>query len=221
MRSDREQEQLVLTQNDYELELCVPLQDAKLAEELGAEWDSEDEIWYVPAGKSLEPFAKWFLDKHGANVRSSSYYIMQSEHQCWKCEAVSNVFGFMLPSGHETIVNGKWQSSNEQSIISVVSFIPESVQHEVLSFTSDFNTDLYMSPGAGTYVNHCSVCKANQSDNALHEEPREAFNPWTAEEASRILLYHIKSPFKAACGAHTFDVPLFSFMRQAQHKKEG
>lgn len=215
MRSDREQEQLVLTQNDHELELCVPSQDAKLAEELGAEWDSEDEIWCVPAGLALEPFKKWLLDKHGANIRAESYYILQSIHQCWKCRSVIKVFGFMLPKEHETIVNGKWQKSYEHSIISFVNFIPETVQDTIAKLTLEYRYALYKSQGFYAYVNHCSKCKMKQSDNSLYQEPGGAFDPYTKQDASLIVWHYVGKPFKASCGSYTLDVPFFDLMRKA------
>ena len=39
--------------------LSVPFEDKDAVKMLGARWDGNKKAWYVPAGKSLDPFTKW------------------------------------------------------------------------------------------------------------------------------------------------------------------
>jgi hypothetical protein len=39
--------------------LQVPYAEKDQARALGARWDPDGKRWYVPAGRSLEPFEKW------------------------------------------------------------------------------------------------------------------------------------------------------------------
>lgn len=40
--------------------LEVPYKEKEEAKELGAWWDSELKKWFVPKGKDVRPFSRWF-----------------------------------------------------------------------------------------------------------------------------------------------------------------
>ena len=55
--------------------LNVPFAEKDAAKELGAEWDRENKIWYVPNGLDLEAFSKWLPAEEPATDDDESYLI--------------------------------------------------------------------------------------------------------------------------------------------------
>lgn len=56
------------TQNERFM-LDVPFPEKDRAKELGARWDPDFKRWFVPAGRDLVPFAKWFPKENGREGR--------------------------------------------------------------------------------------------------------------------------------------------------------
>ena len=44
------------------INLKVPFSEKDQAKSLGARWNAESKLWYVPIGIEAAPFAKWFSD---------------------------------------------------------------------------------------------------------------------------------------------------------------
>lgn len=44
------------------ISLKVPFSEKDQAKSLGARWNAEQKLWYVPQGVESAPFAKWFTD---------------------------------------------------------------------------------------------------------------------------------------------------------------
>jgi len=44
------------------ISLKVPFSEKDEAKALGARWNAEQKLWYVPQGVEAAPFAKWFSD---------------------------------------------------------------------------------------------------------------------------------------------------------------
>lgn len=44
------------------INLKVPFSEKDQAKSLGARWNAEFKLWYVPTGVDAAPFAKWFSD---------------------------------------------------------------------------------------------------------------------------------------------------------------
>jgi len=44
------------------INLKVPFSEKDQAKSLGARWNAELKLWYVPIGAEAAPFAKWFAD---------------------------------------------------------------------------------------------------------------------------------------------------------------
>jgi len=44
------------------INLKVPFSEKDQARSLGARWNAESKLWYVPIGVEAAPFAKWFSD---------------------------------------------------------------------------------------------------------------------------------------------------------------
>lgn len=85
------------------IDLTVPFAEKDDAKRLGARWDGERKVWYVLDGVDAGAFGRWLPSEPDIGVRSSSYFIAQTTKPCWKCSEHTSVFGFILPSGHETL----------------------------------------------------------------------------------------------------------------------
>ena len=48
------------------INLKVPFNEKDQAKSLGARWNAELKIWYVPQGVDSSPFDKWFTSSHNA-----------------------------------------------------------------------------------------------------------------------------------------------------------
>lgn len=46
------------------INLKVPFNEKDQAKALGARWNAELKLWYVPQGVDAAPFAKWLTDTH-------------------------------------------------------------------------------------------------------------------------------------------------------------
>lgn len=85
------------------IDLAVPFAEKDEAKRLGARWDGERKLWYVPDGVDAGAFGRWLPSEPDISVRSNSYFIAQTTKPCWKCNEHTSVFGFILPAGHETL----------------------------------------------------------------------------------------------------------------------
>lgn len=99
------------------IDLTVPFAEKNEAKRLGARWDAERKLWYVPDGLDAGVFKRWLPSEPDISVRSSSYFIAQTTKPCWKCNEHTSVFGFILPVGHETLEPD--EEDDERDVVSV------------------------------------------------------------------------------------------------------
>lgn len=85
------------------VDLAVPFADRDSARRLGARWDHERRIWFVPENHDPSPFVRWLPAPADLNVRAPTYFIANAMASCLRCRGTSSVRGFALPAGHETL----------------------------------------------------------------------------------------------------------------------
>ena len=85
------------------IDLQVAFTDKDQVKQLGARWDVEKKVWFIPDGVDTTPFQKWLPQRLDINIRSSSYFIVKSVTSCWTCGKGIPVFALLLPAGHETL----------------------------------------------------------------------------------------------------------------------
>ena len=81
----------------------MPYQEKEIAKALGASWDARRNVWYVIDLDDLTSFAKWLPQPSRISHRSSSYVLLESWRDCWKCQRQTGVFGFAMPRGHDQL----------------------------------------------------------------------------------------------------------------------
>jgi hypothetical protein len=115
------------------IDLKVPFGDKEEAKRLGARWDPRGKLWYVPDGVDAAPLWKWLPVPEEPNVRASSYFLATTTRGCWRCEAATRVFGFVLPPGHEIRyveddpADDCWEVAEEPTLLSYVTAVADSV----------------------------------------------------------------------------------------------
>ena len=186
-------------------DLKVPFPKKDEAKKLGAKWDAEKKVWYVPDGLAIEPFALWIpIDTQKTTVRAKNYYIAEAQRACWKCAKLTHIYCIFLPTGYESLDffdddNGneveQWQSSNEPSSLSYVLALPEHAKEAFNALTPK----CFMDRGGlehPYWMNHCEHCQAKLGDHFTVEEMDTPFNPQTIEGAKTVTLHFIDKRFE-------------------------
>jgi hypothetical protein len=194
------------------IDLQVPFSEKDEAKRLGARWDIDKKVWYIPDGTDAMLFQKWLPEEIVINVRSPYYGIATSTKACWRCGKTTQVFGFMLPPGHETLEETEsddgtleWVKGEEETAILYVSYIPDAVKNQMKKISTNFRLDFSKKTQSSYLMNHCEHCGIKQGDFNLYCEPNGGFCPMTEEDYERITVQMIDEPFEANCGGRSID----------------
>ena len=224
------------------IDLQVPFAEKEDAKRLGARWDAEKKVWYIPDGVDCAPLKKFLPHEPTINIRSSNYYIAESSEACWKCNETTRVYGILLPAGHETLEpideadagfgsddqfeeadfqvwldsaeSRRWVKSDEPTIIHYVSHIASNVIAHIHRLTQNYRVDFSKTTQSSYWMNHCEHCGMKQGDFAMYCEPQGAFFPLSEQDASRIVLHRVAEFFEGNSGSYSYGVDLFDCMRQ-------
>lgn len=198
------------------IDLDVPFAEKDDVKKLGARWDKELKIWYVPKGISEVPFQKWLPFR---NVRSSKWYVSQTIDYCWKCHEDTLFTAILLPAGHETLEADEsnsdeeknihsqayWQVRENPAFVFYIDDLPAQVLSHLKSFRHFLSKDYSKTTNSRYWMNHCEHCHAKQGDFPLHCEPNGYFSPIEIPLAEKIQLTLVDSSFTASCGGISHD----------------
>jgi hypothetical protein len=145
-----------------------------------------------------------------ANIRSSSYYIAETEAQCLSCGQWTRVLALALPAPHEVLIEDEWQAANVSAFLFYVTELPEEVRHR-LQTSSFFRLSRMEDESDPCWANHCEHCDALVSDDELHCEPG-GFMAGDAQEAQDISLFAIAEPFRAVSAGYAVDPEFFELI---------
>jgi hypothetical protein len=204
------------------VDLRVPFEDKDIVKRLGARWDADARVWYVPAGADASRFGRWLAEDSDINVRSSSFFLARSQSICPKCGRWSAVHGFILPAGHETLYVGDhededcWEVNDEPTLLSHISYLSA----EVAALMTQVTPFYRLAPSLGKqefhHRNFCEHCVARFDDRQLFDEPGEGFLAFTLEDAIRVHLTLVERPFEANSGSFSIGVALFEDMTRLE-----
>ena len=202
------------------IDLAVPFAEKDEAKRLGARWDGERKLWYVPDGVDAGAFGRWLPSEPDISVRSSSYFIAQTTKPCWKCAEHTSVFGFILPAGHETLEPDEedderdaWYRYDEPTIVHYVTDLLPAVAARVKAFSRHYRVDFSKTTQSSYWMNHCEHCGMKQGDFEMYCEPQGAFFPMDERAASLIVLREFAEPF-GGNGSTAYGDHLFEYMRR-------
>lgn len=182
--------------------LDVPYHEKDEAKRLGARWNPAERKWYVPEGRSLDPFSKWLPKptEAGALQISAPIYLVESSSTCWSCGCETPVIALAVDR-----LDAEPGESEEVCMIllSSVENLPGELTNLLGQRYAFFKKRYSKTAGVRYFMNHCS-CGAPLGDFFLHSEPGGAFCPTSAEEAENIILRElpVAGPFnvEASCG---------------------
>lgn len=201
------------------IDLTVPFGEKDEAKRLGARWDADRRVWYVPDGVNPNAFGRWLPDMPEINVRASSYFMAQSFTCCWKCRELTRVYGLILPAGHESLESGDddddyWYRHDEPTILHYVTDLLPGVANRIRVMSKHYRVDFSKTTGSSYWMNHCEACGMKQGDFELFCEPGGAFFPMDEREASQIVLHTFSEAF-AGCADTSYGDHIFNTMRRA------
>lgn len=192
--------------------LEVPYDERDEAKSLGAHQDPETGEWYVPAGLSLEPFARWLPEPGGSwEVRftiSAPIYVAESVHSCATCGCKTPVVALAVEE-----IAGIFEDEEEDEKGLILLNDIEEIPDELAGLLGARYPFLKMQTpeigGRPCLVNSCS-CGAQLVDFYLQAEPDGGFFPDSDEDAAEIVLRElpVSGPFevKAAFGKIVPDI---------------
>jgi Domain of unknown function (DUF5710) len=210
------------------VDLKVPFAQKDEAKTLGAKWDPDKKVWYVPEGADIKLFNKWVVesvpeDSIEVNLRASSYYIAVSARSCWKCQQKTKVYAFILPSGFEAFSCGEepqddcWVSYELPSPLTYITKLPRHAQEALSSITKNCYRDYSNTTHSSYWMNHCEHCKALLGDFDTIEDGA-AFSPMSPGDAEKISLHHFNVPFEGN-GSHfeyNSSMEFFKYMKKVE-----
>jgi len=214
------------------IDLNVPYAEKDEAKSLGAKWNPNKKIWYVPVEADPRPFARWLpsISDDDLDVRANHYYIGKTNKTCWKCKKKTPIFGFFLDQGHELLVEYDcsdservvcfWEHIDGPATIGYINHLPDDIQNWIIKLTPNFYIDTSKTCQSEYWMNHCDKCGMKQGDFYIHGEPGPGgFFPVTVKEATKITLYRVDEPFELKSCGHGGPVHFFESMKLKPLKK--
>ncbi len=176
--------------------LDVPYPEKDVAKKLGARWDAELKLWFIPAGLSLDQFARWLPSANeDSELLIAPLYLKNSIERCYSCSEFSHVY-CLAATQIKTIEyddddpNQKHTSliNNENHLVDVLNLT--SIHNDLLFFIKakapNYFPDFSKTQGRRVWINHCEHCNAKLGDFYMHCEPGGAFYPTSDQEKSLI-----------------------------------
>lgn len=184
------------------IDLNVPFAQKDEAKLLGARWDAQHKVWYVPAGADPGPFQRWLPIESEVRIRSSAYFVAVTSDYCWKCAEPTSLFGLFLPPGHETLEIDEdadegdyWLRHDGWTSLSYVTDLLPHVAARLKAFAPRYRLDFSKTTSTSYLMNHCEHCGMKQGDFEMHCEPGGAFFPMDQQAAHRIVLHMHQEAF--------------------------
>jgi hypothetical protein len=148
-----------------------------------------------------------------ANIRSSNYYIAETQSQCARCRHPVRVLALGLSGGHEILVDDEWQRVDANAFVFHVTALFEPVSRLLLERAPGFQQTAADDPAESLWANHCPRCACVFSDDELHCEPG-GFMPASIAEAQAVSLTRVDEPFSAFAAGYALDPEFFASMRR-------
>ncbi len=200
------------------VDLTVPFAERDAVRLLGARWDHDARVWFVPASSDPSPFARWLPRIAQPNIRASGYWIARSSRGCWQCHRTSAVFGFALPRTYQTLWLGErrweqvWEDGEEPTFVCYLEYVLPDAIERIRRHSIHYRFGYRRRTQSFYWVNFCEHCGAKLGDYDTFCEPGQAFVPLTREDATRVELVAVDARFLATAGGWSLGGDLFDYM---------
>ncbi len=182
--------------------LNVPYEQKDMAKSLGAKWNPDLKMWYVPSKKDYFKFQKWILNScDEADILCDYFYIVLGKRKCFKCQknipvigfGIENYFNFWDLDVYMTDTPFEYNSG----IIHIAPLIEGLPQKFYSYLEQNYNFHVGYSRTLRTecYANHCKNCGVIQGNWFLFSEPDSPFSIDSVEKASDLTLIKVKLPY--------------------------
>lgn len=190
------------------VDLQVPFGEKDSARGLGARWDPQRKLWYVPDRLDIAPFRKWLPEPFQPNVRAPDYKVATGRRCCWHCQQLTRVFAIVLPAQHEVLIiaeepsNDCWQAGEGLALLSYIERLLEPVAVYMSRLAARYRVDYSHTTGTFYWMNHCEHCQARLGDFETLLEFEAPFHA-LGTNSNAFNLQEIAEPFAARCGSYT------------------
>ena len=204
------------------IDLNVPFHEKDEAKALGARWDPQRRLWYVPDNIDASSLRKWIPVSQSPNVRAASCFLAEATRGCWRCSCQTRVFGIVLPAGHETLyvdddpAGDYWEVVDEPTMLSYITFLADPIPARLRNLAPLYRINYSQTTHSFYWMNHCDRCGIKLGDFDTIEEFGAALNPSTPEEAAMVQIRAVSEPLFASCGSNTSGLELFGYMRRCR-----
>ncbi len=152
--------------------LNVAFKDKDQVKQLGAKWDPQQKVWYIPPGKEPSLFDAWLLKpSEKPELTISSIGIVRNIIACWSCKGYCTVCAI-----YARTIREKEQEKNGFFMLSEIAVIPDSLIDFLSLRCNNYKLGKVGESGEKFYRNHCDHCFIGFSDLRLHKKG-VCFNP--------------------------------------------
>ncbi len=115
---------------------------------------------------------------------ASSYFLATTTRGCWRCEAATRVFGFVLPPGHgvwyvdDDPADDCWEVAEEPTVLSYVTAVADPVAARLRSAAPHYRLDFSQTLQRFYWMNHCERCGAKLGDEYTFNLIRRNIQPF-------------------------------------------
>jgi len=173
------------------VELAVPFSEKDEAKRLGAKWNPERKVWFVPAGHDATSFARWLPmpptvpAPTPVQMIHAPVWLLTSTDHCYRCGKETPVFALsaQMLVDFERDDDGEiyYQHIKTRQHGHISLYNLEMLDAQVASLLKqtapNFRLDHSKTQGNRVYMNHCQHCAAKLGDYFMHCEPGGAFCP--------------------------------------------
>ncbi|HEX3913944.1 MAG TPA: hypothetical protein VHW71_10585 [Steroidobacteraceae bacterium] len=147
-----------------------------------------------------------------ANIRSSSYYIAQTDAGCPHCGRRGRVLALALPTGHEMRIDGRWQRVAANALVFHIAELPCGLGRRLSALVPEFRPTRAKDSRDWYWANHCRHCGGVLSDDELHCEPG-GFMPMCEADAAAIRLIRVDEGCELNAAGYALEPQFFAQMR--------
>jgi len=184
--------------------LAVPFEQKDEAKALGARWDGQERVWFVPDGLPTDPFTRWLPTSPAWDVRSSRYWLVSGETICWKCHRPTAVHALAVPPGHEILIcddgGDRWETQDYLQFLLYLTEVDSGALAQLRKRCPHWKLDYSKTTESSYWMNHCRHCRMKQGDFSLHGEPGGTFYPTDEAELRRLVFHRVDQPLLACAG---------------------
>lgn len=185
------------------MDLKVPFSDKDEAKRLGARWNPQRRVWYVPPGVDPRPFARWRSGQatdQPYRIMSREAYLVTAAEQCWRCKQGFQAVAFLMSPGFildESTEGGGRERIADWAFIEYITRLSPEATRFAQGVQPAYRQGYSRTTESRYWANHCPSCSALQGDFHLYSEPDGAF--WLAEpeDAARMQARPLPGDFRA------------------------